>query len=430
MAQPAPEDRGPAEASPATLDELRAEFAALLDHVARIRTAVGALNDRQRDVEILMLAFDERSDRFAARLAASAPETVAETATVAPVPADPVEEAAFREALAPEPAGQDAPQPGPHDAEAAQHTGEDDQVPTVSDVVSRLGRSEDATKLPDAAAAETYSPSAVELLGAMVERLAAAMPAASPAAAACAAPPAREPLEELLPEADMDLMWVDPEPEPNAAGPVLKDAPDDPSGPAPAEGYAEPPFDLPPSPDSADEKPGPEPAARPVMPELDLLTNFARTDAAPHMPPEIGTAVIFGPRQPDDPEATGQATAVEPEAVAAAVAGAAVAAAPATPAEVEDLLFEQTADADPDPAAALLGPPEPEPSPQPTAGPLRADAAEAEADATASDTAATSSTETETGSHQPQPNPAAPPRPDPLAPLKAMSDAERIALFE
>lgn len=196
MAQPAPENRDPAETSPATLDALRAEFTALLDHVAQLRAAVSAASERQRDIEALMLAFDERSERFAARLAAQPPAPE----TGLPAAAAPPEEAAFLEALGPEAAEPDPPA-WLLDAEPEAVTpDEPDRVPTVSGVVSRLGRAGEPDAETDAPGAGPEGLSAVALLGAMVEQLAAAMPPPASTLAATGRP------------ADMDVVWVDPNP--------------------------------------------------------------------------------------------------------------------------------------------------------------------------------------------------------------------------
>jgi hypothetical protein len=422
MAQPAPENRDPAETSPATLDALRAEFTALLDHVAQLRAAVSAASERQRDIEALMLAFDERSERFAARLAAQPPAPE----TGLPAAAAPPEEAAFLEALGPEAAEPDPPA-WLLDAEPEAVTpDEPDRVPTVSGVVSRLGRAGEPDAETDAPGAGPEGLSAVALLGAMVEQLAAAMPPPASTLAATGRP------------ADMDVVWVDPNPadDRDFDPPADSDADD-----APAAG----------EPSGASPDARPEPAAappqatvRPIMPELDLLTNFERMETVPYLPPDIGTAVIFGARPRAGAPAGLAETRFELPALPAAelamppadpadteaapgpaTATTAQAGRPAPGAELDDLLFERTADADPDPASALLGPPWPEPAPQPPKP--------AAGDGPAADIPADATRERASGP-QPRPaataQPAAPPRQDPLAPLLAMSEAERIALFE
>jgi nicotinate-nucleotide--dimethylbenzimidazole phosphoribosyltransferase len=206
--------------------------------------------------------------------------------------------------------------------------------------------------------------------------------------------------------------------------------------------------------------PAADPARPPVMPESALLSSFARMEAVPFLPAELGTAVIFQPR-PAEPEPP-----VEPQAAAAAAAAA------WTPPE-------------PDPASGPNAAPEPEaPSEAATApvvattpaGPVAATSldhastpvqppAEASTPAAASDPAA-NALDLDGFLFEPQPEepgagpadfllepatrlppapsfirpsePPAPERPkagpppvteDPLAPLKTMSDEEKIALF-
>jgi len=81
--------------------------------------------------------------------------------------------------------------------------------------------------------------------------------------------------------------------------------------------------------------------------------------------------------------------------------------------DLDAMLFEKDPQGDPDPAALLLGDPEPEPEPDsdPAASLLEPMALPGEP------------------ARRPQ-RLERPTGPDPLAPLKAMSDAERIALFE
>jgi hypothetical protein len=144
------------------------------------------------------------------------------------------------------------------------------------------------------------------------------------------------------------------------------------------------------------------PAALPgdvVLHETDLLASFELIEARPLPPLDIGTAVIFPPR----PEPA-TVTAAAPEPVAPPAPHPTPVAAPAPPAAVEDFLFGP--EPEPDPAAFLLDP-TPRPAvPEPTAAPE--------------------------ASVEPA---SAPPPPaenvtyDPLAPLKAMSDVEKIALF-
>jgi hypothetical protein len=173
----------------------------------------------------------------------------------------------------------------------------------------------------------------------------------------------------------------------------------------------------------------------------DLLASYQQMEARPIPPPDEGTAVIFAPRTepfaaPIEPVDTSSVT-IEPQAptetaaapimelapsaeIAEAPAATAVVPSPAAevpPPAAETPPIEQTVaeamltDPDFDPSDLLFGPdPEPdpaafllEPEPPQTTPPQPATAAE-------------------------QQPPAEPAR-DPLAPLKAMSEAERIAIF-
>jgi hypothetical protein len=144
------------------------------------------------------------------------------------------------------------------------------------------------------------------------------------------------------------------------------------------------------------------PAALPgdvVLHETDLLASFELIEARPLPPLDIGTAVIFPPR----PEPA-TVTAAAPEPVAPPAPHPTPVAAPAPPAAVEDFLFGP--EPEPDPAAFLLDP-TPRPAvPEPTAAPEAS---------------------VEPASAPPPPAENVPY--DPLAPLKAMSEAEKIALF-
>jgi len=208
-----------------------------------------------------------------------------------------------------------------------QNAAEDDAVPTVSHVVSRLGRGEEATPTQSAD---------VSALGAMVEKLAASMfpepPPQADAASSDAVPPAAEP--EL-----------------------------------------------------------PQP---PLLPELDLMSNFARMESVPHLPAEIGTAVIFEPKPPEpvaEPQEAPAAEIVAPPAPEAAIESTDL-----DPAGILDQPPAPGTDADGDPAGFLL-------EPLPAAAPPV--------------------TAPEPAPIQPQPKIPH----DPLAPLKALSDVEKIALF-
>jgi hypothetical protein len=219
------------------------------------------------------------------------------------------------------------------------------EVPTVSHVVSQLGRGEDS-------AAPSPADATVSALGAMVEKLAASM---------------------------------FPRPPPAEPAPVL---------------------DAPPSTAA--------PPRAPLLPENDLMSSFARMESVPHLPVEVGTAVIFD--RPAGPEPAAAAApevapqdgsardaAATPTAMALAAPVAESAAAPEPAAEPVDL----------DPAG-ILG--------QPPSVPVRT-----EAGAETDNDPAGFLLEPVPAPPAPQPQPKIPH--DPLAPVKALSDVEKIALF-
>ena len=233
----------------------------------------------------------------------------------------------------------------------------------------------------------------------------------------------------------------------------------------------------------------PEPAppvSDPAMPGLDLMSSFARMESIPYLHAEVGTAVIFPPKAPgseqhssepagaaapdaavgsepleeiafEPPELAAlrppEPAAAEPFGVATPIRVAtstvsavvvreqppAPVAAPkpaepqADPAhEADSMLFGPT-DADPDPAAFLLGPAPVAVSPRTFSpalalpGPRVAITAAPPAPAVAR-TAAPAVAPAPPPRPRPKPAPPAAPY-DPLAPLKTMSDEEKIALF-
>jgi hypothetical protein len=386
---------------PDAIERLRAELGGMADVVAQLRLAMDAELDC--DLGALLRDLEARTGRL---IELVTPPTEAPEAAPVPEPqARPDDEQAFLDAMA-------------VDVVTAAHA-EPDRVPTVSDVVSNLGRASDveAGHATGQAAGGNEQTTTVAMLEAMVEKLASAMPAA---------PPQSE----------------------------------------------------------VERKPA-ETAAAPVMPDIELLNSFARMTAMPYLPPEVGTAVIFEAKAKPEttkPETTTpEATTVEaappdPPPTAAAepqadhsVVGEPILVMPPldaveaetepepsletsppaeTPPEAEAvpletppdaepvpgdvdldaLLFEPPAEPEPDPAAFLLEPapwpthaapaqtaepsPEPEPEPEPPTSwavelPSPASVAAAERPVFLAGTGQ-----------------------DPLAPLKAMSAEEKIALFE
>ena len=393
---------------------LRAELAEMIEVIGHVRQAV--LTDS--DPGALLNDLETRTARLLADLEGRA---VGEPSRVGSRPAD---EQAFLDAMA--------------DARAPV------DVPTVSAVVSRLGRGEEPSLEEP-----SERPNAVAKLEAMVEQLAATMRAApatveaatqaTPGETAPAAwiesasapeePPADEPHEpigftEMAPEVLEFILQARTADWPEAVAPEAALEPQ-----APPEPVAT----------VAPELPSPSAPARPSpMPDIELLDNFVRT-TRPFIPPELGKAVIFEPRTeapadirpaqaavppPPQPEAAPSARLPlaewpgPPLAEAVLVMPAAEPQPPSEPpaepktgeTDLDAMLFEKEPEGDPDPAAMLLD-----------------DAPEAEPDPAAS--------LFEPEPLQPAPLPQRPLRErptvaDPLAPLKAMSDEERIALFE
>jgi hypothetical protein len=168
--------------------------------------------------------------------------------------------------------------------------------------------------------------------------------------------------------------------------------------------------------------PEPEPAGdppprSPIMPEVELMWNFERMESAPYFPPTEGEAVIFGAKG-------------EPAPAADAPSGETAAAKPGEP-DLDALLFEPPPEPEAEPAAFLL---EPEPSAEP---PPQAPEPDGESAPSAASEAPGDPPPAATWDVEPPVPAGAPPpgaRPDgpqdPLAPLMAMSDEEKIALFE
>jgi hypothetical protein len=136
----------------------------------------------------------------------------------------------------------------------------------------------------------------------------------------------------------------------------------------------------------------------PAMPEGELIASFRRMEAMPLMPPEEGEAVIFGQSRPTAPAMIEAAPPSQPVTPAPAAA---------TEHDADAFLFEP--EAEPDPAGFLLGPAPPAAPPPPTR-PLIAP-----------------TPPPVPKPRKPPPKPAAPP--EPLAPLKALTTAEKLALF-
>lgn len=358
-----------------------------------------------------------------------------------------LEEIAFVEAMADDPQST-APIA---DEPPAATTTEPVDVPTVSGVVARLSRVAEA----EASVAEQIragnAATAVARLEALVEELAASMPFVKPETppAAEAAPPPSPP-QPAAPRRQLDV----PLPEPVLVARYREN-----------ERLAPPPLAV--------TLPGavnPPPAAtslqvsRPVIPEIELLSNLQRMEAVPYLEPQAGNAMNF--ESSAEPTGARNPTHKSPAPPPAAPTSADV--------EIEALLFESQPEIDPDPAAALF---EPLDAPDIPAAPVSA-ALEAPVPVvpeppvdpphveerseitwefelpTPAALVRTAQPRPAQSEPKPQPasdltweieplapaSPALPPRTpeekpasgrdDPLAPIKAMSDAERIAVFE
>ena len=257
----------------------------------------------------------------------------------------------------------------------------DDQVPTVSGVVSRLGRSENsgaAEHAPDATGVPT-----VTMLATMVQALSAA---AEPSPETQTTPQAIEAAATPVPAAE-------------ALPPIAVAA------------QAVPAF-----------------AGDPMMPEADLLASIAELEALPILPPEVGAAVIFDRTQAPEPEAAAEPAAQAAAAPLASAVAEPVAAKPAAKVTVPDVDLDLT--------AFLFGPDVPPPAAETQPSP--------EVQSLPAVDLMTVPAVPARDKQIAPPNPPSAPEPaaerraqvtsgsdphDPLAPLKAMSAEERIALF-
>jgi hypothetical protein len=384
-------------AEPATIGELRADLGDVVETVAALRAAVDAAGQRYTAVGALLQDLERRILRMV-MLLGPAPEVAGPPAQE---PERPQEEQAFLDAM-----GADAALPDP--AAAAEAA----RVPTVSGVVSQLGRGGDMPAAgPEQAAGR--SATAVAMLEAMVEELAAAIPAAQP----------------------------------------TDDAADT--------GASEPEASFASSAAQSDQ---------PAMPEGELLSQLARMEEMPYLPPEVGAAVIFeskaepGDTEADEPQpASAPGSAPAPEETQSPIEPGDA----ATDGELDALLFEPPP-TESEPAAFLLDPsaadaPQPAAPQDEAAAPAQAVTKAAEASIAGHEPPVDAPEPPEPPSawHIDPPSPAgvkrdaAPPaswtveppvpaagvlphRPvrvaepasDPLAALKSMSDEEKIALFE
>ncbi len=223
------------------------ELATAVGHLRSGLDAKGVLDDELvvllRDLEIRIELITVLASRDTA-----APACVAAAAVPARPSSEPEQRTAEEQALLDALRGHDdaaAPTSAPE---------ESDHVPTVSEVVSQLGRAND----PDAAAtseavapASTGPATTVAMLEAMVEELAASMPITAASESPIAEPQDTEPSPPRAALSEPDVF-----PLPSVAA-----------------------------------------ATGPSMPEIELLSSYARMEAVPYLPPEVGRAVIFEPRE-------------------------------------------------------------------------------------------------------------------------------------
>jgi hypothetical protein len=400
------------------LDRLRAALDEAADAIARAKSALP--NDEAAapalDVAALLDELEHRIDAML-DIADGEPQVTQAMAAPAEAPgiseAEPVQSAV--EAL---------------HAESAPEPSNNERVPTVSGVVLQLGLVQDADTVPDAAAidgAQGEAVTTVSMLEAMVEALSATVPetaaAAQPAAADTAPGEPQETVSEL---AEPMTFFGDP-----------------------------------------------------IVPERELLANFAELEAVAIPPPEVGAAVIFttdaeaepAPELAHEPETAPEADtaaaveaessqpwfdaeATEPEATAATMAavsaawseqatpvGEPAAVVPPDEAAASEQEFApaqsstdveavaeplQQPEQEPEQEVAFYSPAAPEPSPIEEHEP-----AEPPPEQALPDTAAAAPPEPVPQPEPKVPEPKAPETkpPDPLAPLKAMSANETIALF-
>ncbi len=325
-----------------SIEQLRADFAEMMQSVAQIRAAVTAIGRQHVEVDGLLAQFEARAQSMAARLAPLPSVTESETpAAIAETVAEPrpPEEQAFLDAIGTGPI-----------AETKTVT---DQVPTVSGVVSQLGRADpaEASEPADASGRTT-----VAMLEAMVEELTAAMPlrpspedetAESVTAEIVSAEIAATPVAE--PEAaDTEPTPPDSEAaETAAAEPAAFDVGFVEAEPAPVASLPE---DMPPAPAS-------EAEAAPH--------EFVATEFGAAVPPEATTIEIETAERPPSAIEADAAT-TEPAMLDAEAIRDVPAAASSPPAEPQDVAPEEPA-AEHIPSQQMQAAPAPEFAPPPAA---------------------------------------------------------------
>ena len=331
-------------------------------------------------------------------------------------------------------------------APAAEQAAEPDHVPTVSDVVLRLGPGDAASEptvadaAPPADTGGDKGPT-VAMLTAMVQALSASIHTPE-AEAAPSAPQAAEPAPQAVAAAPEFTPW-----------PVEAEAP---ATPEPVAEWQQ----VEPEP-VAEATPASVPGET-LAQESTLLASFEQMEIRPFPPPEEGTAVIFtssvftskiepanpqtehgfAPPAPSEPEATPDPAPAAPAEAAApeVVAAEPEAAAPRPEGPVESQAVEAYFDPtdflfgpepEPDPAAFLLDPAPLPPAQKPVlpqaefvpapAEPPKAEELEPQPPKAGAPQAETTEVE--------RPNEPTPEPHDPLHALKAMSPNEKLAIF-
>jgi len=306
---------------PGAIERLRGDLDEMREVIANVRTALltdsdpsALLDDLENRTERLMAAVIGGAATLPAepRAAVIAGEPAAILRAEEPAAALPAEDAlpfdeqAFLDALRDDPYAEMAVETATAPQADVAPQAEPDRVPTVSGVYSKLGLAHD-TGLE----AEPGQATAIAMLESMVEELAASMPE-RPAPEADTPDTIAETVS--LPEpvetaAQPDA--VQPEPEPvletaafNPGEPVAVTEVPAPQDPALTAEHA-----------IAEQAPVSAAEAAPLesrMPEVELLSNFARMETMPFLPPEVGTAVIFESRVKSDTTVDTLAAAASP----------------------------------------------------------------------------------------------------------------------
>jgi len=295
-------DDAPAAGPPDAQARLRAEIAEILGTITQAKTALDDARQRHDAAEALLREAQARAQLMLELIvpAAETEPAVAEPEAVAPFDAAhlrSIEEQAFLDALGlydPVDVAPRAFQEPEVQATEAEAPKAQERVPTVSGVVSQLGRGD-----PEVVTQEAGEANAVRMLEAMVEELAAAMPVEPRIEAEPQEPetlPAAEAVSETVSAVVADHRS---EPEPEAVGTAAPVAVDERSE-QPPEDIAASEFSVEPLPEATEPEVQPEPA-------LELLTEL-EPEPEPEPEPEIEA------RSAPEPEPEPQALSPEQSA--------------------------------------------------------------------------------------------------------------------